>query len=685
MQQISTAAPGLDHKVIDPIKVMMGGWKMILSIGGVLFGILGGLATTQQSPYYESTGQVRISPVIPALLGNSEDQSITGYYNDHIRTELEKLQHSDLLENLVNDPQGRPAPTELISLLPNSILARESWYQRHVEVRQVPRTQLLEILIRNEQPTHLHDLVNALLEQYLEATRREEEEKDLRRLDYLLEVKLVLSENREILQTQLIQLAQTMGTGTFEQGYWLKRETLAESQKALARANSALISSLAKRERASRESTITANIDLSGIIEDRLSRDDSLWNTEFWTYRQLQNMRSSIDGITPENPDRIYIDQRMENSKDYLDTVVRDAKDRATRIENMLRQLKIDERWVEADQTVLESLKVSERLELETQALENAARSSAGNMILARSWQKELEHQSEMEFKLNDRIHELKLNAKAPDRVTIAKRASMAVDPAGTNLKKLLMMAAFASFGLVGAILYILALKDRLIRSPQHIEMACGNLPSWPISRYDHPESFHHIVKNGNNHPAARAIRSLSFRIMRLEQLHRPVRLCFTGVHSGSGVTSVALNVAQTMASTGSRVVVISVDPHQTSHQELIPNFQPLSQLPPEGFDGFLDPDTEIEYLWPKGDALRYGDRLFSHYENSKDTLIFDCPPLLLSDATEAVAGKSDLSLLVVQGDVTRYDLLRRCFTILWRMGLQNTIPVLNWGGKEVA
>ena len=50
---------------------------------------------------------------------------------------------------------------------------------------------------------------------------------------------------------------------------------------------------------AQEQNQLELDLDISGRIMDRLSRDDSLWNTEFWTYRQLQNMRSSVDGIYP--------------------------------------------------------------------------------------------------------------------------------------------------------------------------------------------------------------------------------------------------------------------------------------------------------------------------------------------------------------------------------------------------
>lgn len=673
---VSGKAPGQDRKTVDPIRVLLEGWKPVLFIGSCIFFALAVVAYLRQKPYYETHGQMRISPVIPAFLRPMEDLSITGYYHDHLRTELERLQQSSLLEKML---ELNPDYLKFVGGLPHDENDRAIWYQNHVEVRQVPRTQLLEIKVKGGGPDHLHTLTNHLLDTYIEISREEEEFKDRRRLQYLLDVKSDLSEKRTAVQTKLEKIARELGTGTFEQGFWVKRETLAESQKALARTLADLVSSNARLTRVEKENSSELDLDISGRIMDRLSRDDSLWNTEFWTYRQLQNLRSSVDGITPENPDRKYIDQRMENMQEYLNGVTSDAKRQAEEIEDKLRHLKAEERSIDALETLDEKVNLAEQLWEINEELESEARTSASNIVIARTWQMELEHVTEMEFRLNERIHELKLDAKAPDRVNVIKYAKEPEHPAGSNLKKMVMVSGAFSFGSIGLVIYILALGDSKIRRPEHIEMACGTLPSWPISRVESYQDFGALVKDGIEHPSTRALRSLAFRILRNKEGTGILTTAFVGADSGVGTSSISLNVGQTLANTGSRVVILS-DKTREVQEEWIPVDEHTC---PDGYQAYQDKGNNIIYLWPKPDCYLNMDKLKIQLSNKVDIILVDCEPLLMSDVTEALAGGSEMVVLVSQGDSTRFDLLRRSFTILWRMGCEEVIPVLNWGGRE--
>lgn len=668
--------PGVDKRVIDPIKLMICKFRILLTLGGMAFIIFASIAYYIQSPYYESKGQVRIAPVIPALLKPMEDLSITGYYHDHIRTEISNLQSPMVIEQVLNNEEFRDI---IKSLIPSDKINREKWYRRSIQVKQVPRTQLIEIILQSNNPVGNEKIINSLLEQYLIQTQKEEEVKDSKRLSYLLEVKKEIASSSMKLQNDLLKLAKEVGTGTFEQVYWLKTDALSTTQKSLSLAKTALIEAESKASRITLENLEINSMDLTAIIEDRLSQDESIWNTEFWTYRQLQNMRSTIDGITPENPDRIYVDKRMENSKSYLDMVVRDAKDKASKIENLLREKRINERNIKSEHDVLENKLIVKELEAKTKILEDEAKNVAGVLVIAKKLNKELEHLSNMEFKLNDRIHELRLDAKAPDRVSIARYANLNHDPAGTNLKKLLMMAALISFGSIGSLIFIKELRDDRIKCPEHVEMASGIPPSWPITSYEESEDFSRVVLDGITHPSARALRSLSFKLMKLRDRKEALKICFTGANPKCGVTSIAVNVAQTFSSTGLKVVIVEDNLENPSIQNYILNKEPLKTKLPEGFKGCWDSERKIEFIWPIDDTTLHFESLTEHYKENRDALIFDCSPLLISDAAEATAARTDVCIIAAQGDVSLFQNFRRCFKILWRQDIKNIIPVLNW------
>ena len=53
------------------------------------------------------------------------------------------------------------------------------------------------------------------------------------------------------------------------------------------------------------------------MVDEMVMKDASLNLTSSWTYQQQQQMRSSTDGLTKSNPDRIYIEERMKAMQQY--------------------------------------------------------------------------------------------------------------------------------------------------------------------------------------------------------------------------------------------------------------------------------------------------------------------------------------------------------------------------------
>lgn len=673
----SQKIPGYEKRVCDPVNIITQNIVRIIIFGTLTLLLLIPLAYLKQSPYYEAKGQIRISPVVPAFLRPMEDLSITGYYHDYLRTELQRLQDASLLETIL-----KQSGDELKSLeIPTNKVSMETWYRNHISVKQVPRTQLLEVTAVNNKHEKLSLLVNYILDVYLEKNTGEEESKDQSRIVYLNKVKSELNDTREDLQNKLQAMALEMRTGTFQQGYWYRREWLAETQKALARAETALIKSTAELNKVKTENSELLKVDISGIIENRLSRDNSIWNTEFWTYRQVQNMRSSIDGITETNPDRIYIDERMKNAKEYLNEVKTKSKHRTEKIEKKLREIKAIERVIDAESNLTREKEVVEKLKAESLLLEKEAGESAQKMILARNLQKELEHLSEMEFRLNERIHELKLDTKAPDRVSIEKYAIDNKNIAGTNFKKLMILCALISYVIYMAYYFIKELRDDRIKSPLHIEMACGKLPSWPISASSHKSiKFEDLVLKGCSEVSARAMRSLGYRVLRMKKSKQSIKICFSGVHKSSGVTSIALNVAQTVSKSSQKTVFISHN-ENNDIKKYVKKAKKLPYTLPKGFRGVYDPVRKIDFIWSINKDQVHIEKVLKKVKTLDSFIFLDCDPLLISEKTEAAAGASDVNVLVARGDITNYSIFRRSYEILWRLGTKQFIPILNWGG----
>jgi succinoglycan biosynthesis transport protein ExoP len=188
--------------------------------------------------------------------------------------------------------------------------------------------------------------------------------------------------------------------------------------------------------------------------------------------------------------------------------------------------------------------------------------------------------------------------------------------------------------------------------------------------RYAYRESFRHL----------RSALLLSSGVER-----RSRSLLFTGVAPGEGKTTVAVNLARTLARSGLRVALVDADvhvggihrllgKHESHHPGLLDYLRENVEIPGLTYicSGTDDEHSEGLFLHP-----RLGE-LMKNLRENHDFIILDGAPILAADNAAMLVPHVDAVLLVVRPFYTRSRQLRQGLGMLYQRQARQVFLVFN-------
>jgi polysaccharide biosynthesis transport protein len=291
------------------------------------------------------------------------------------------------------------------------------------------------------------------------------------------------------------------------------------------------------------------------------------------------------------------------------------------------------------------------------------------------------------------RVDEMLDPSKMPN-ISVVQSPSIAFKTS-RELKKLVLGLAGGGMALgLGLAFLIDLVLDRKVKRPLEIEMLLGMPPMLSIPYFNRrklrhgrlPTNSSLALWNHRNQSAApwepghfirtfcEAIRDrliLYFLLNRLS--HRPKLVAVTGCSEGAGTSTIAAGLAAALSETGEGKVLI-VDMN-TKGPEVHPFFRgtPSCSLT-EALAGSPAPAGENLYLAvaassdsPEAQIIpkRFYD-LVPHLKASDfDYIVFDMPPLSQTSVTLSIAGLMDKVLVIVEGEKSNRDFLKRAYAEL--------------------
>ncbi len=682
---------GKPSKSLDLIGFAKRYGLFILVIGSFLFTIAVPVVLLISKPNYEVKAVMRIEPVIPSLITTSEDPSIINYYQDYARTQAQRMLDFEILEKTVKKLSHDEKAALFPSSMPTETCATILGFI--IKVNPVMGTHLIEITASNPKKKGLAPLINNFMAVFLEKVRKSTELQDQERLAYLRNKKQSLITEVTTLEGKLIILTKDIYTATFSEAYNLAGKKTEELQILHVKALGEQINAATHYDEKIKLNTQLKALSLDPMVEEMVMNNASLDLTSSWTYQQQQQMRSSTDGLTKTNPDRIYIEQRMNAMQGYEKTQRNELTKNAHKILYGKRDLELNKEVIVAKNDLEKAKTAEEQIKEQLDKnREDAIKISVG-IHLGESLEAELKHKRELLDRIDTRIQELEIEGKAPLRFSIESAAREPNEPSGSNTKQLLIMFFALSFGGVGALFFAYDFFDNRIRRPKDILLALGYPPLANIPKSTGLTPFHQLLLLGGEQEATKAIRSMAVRLNREKEENNASVFLFTGVDHSVGCTSIALNTAQALAALKPKVLLIEGNIEAPALGKLTG-----SPAEPSGFSDFLAssaPWSEFVISNPEYNIsiMHAGNRsssaiqqqripeLFAEARKEYDCICVDCAPVLQSDLTEHLALYADIIMLITLGESTLYRDLRSAAELLVRLHVPAIAPILNWGG----
>ena len=277
-------------------------------------------------------------------------------------------------------------------------------------------------------------------------------------------------------------------------------------------------------------------------------------------------------------------------------------------------------------------------------------------------------------------------------------QAPTTAQPTRRYLPLRIVMAVVAGLALSLGIVFVWHLLDDRFASFRDVkdqfgEEVLGLVPQIRVRKSKPQEA---LLQDGDSRNAYRE----SFRHLRSALLlssgveRRPQSLLFTGVAPGEGKTTVAVNLARTLARSGLRVVLVDADVHVGGVHRLLGK----REVPQPGLLDYLRGNVEIQALMQPTDipGLTYicsgtddehSEGLFLHprlgelmknLRENQDFIILDGAPILAADNAAMLVPHADSVLLVVRPFYTHSRQLRQGLGMLYQRQARQVFLVFN-------
>lgn len=645
---------------------------MILAIGLVLFILSAPVLLTRVSPSYRAETHLMLLPLKqPSIQGRDRD-AIPGDLRDYMRTLSNRITSYNILAQALDNI---PADQRPDFLHPDDPVAKNVFrLMGRIRAQEISGTYLLTVSIEGGDPTGLDVVLNTLTDTFLKQLHEEQEEKYSRQFSYLEEERERILHKVDDQRAQLVVLADAAGQRAFlHKAYDAHLNRLSLLQKSYWDVETDRIQKQRDLKTIESQNTNLALLSLKPAANRKVSENFGINQMERWTYENLQDLRSTIDGLTPENRERRYVETRMGSMQEYLTEYRGNVQSNTLVMLVKERDFLLSQDLIKAQAAAQAAAEASTLLLSEKVQAEQQASDISGIIFSAQQIVFNIDQLQTRLAALDSRLDDNQLQAKAPLPIHIDRKAQPPGMPFESNQKKLIVLAFMLSFGFVGAFCFLFDLLDNRIRSRQDIErLIKGTIPEpLPLIEEATPENWANAMRCDLTQRAAILYRQLAVRLYPEQEQHHSKIFCLSGTEEQVGTSTLAANLAECFSAYGNRVLLLELNQKSPAPFWTAPDST-------HSIRAVLAPDSNIKEL-AFHDEIRGIDVLPAGQNRNEilpitgltnvlkqarkqyDWVLLDCAPFLDDDMARFAAQQSDGILLTVKEDLSSYG--RLCST----------------------
>lgn len=620
-------------------------WAMLAFVLVLLAGLP--MVFTKGKPKYSATAVVQVAP---RYMKNVRDDGELDFpSNTQYREFLEQQTRSVLRYDIVRDALVGLGERGSVWQRPTESQRRAvDRLRESMSVRSIPDTYMIEISLQSERKEGLAEIVNAVVNTYVERMKSERvygADVRIRSLQVREQALTGMIKNKVEERTRLaLQLGISAFTGKEENPY---DKVLVEMRAALAEAHN---------KRFEAESKINAFLahgetDINTrSIQEAVLIDPGLANLKSTLYKRRAELLMQLAGIEPKHPGYQALTQELKQ----IETEI--AAQTST-LGNQVKSSLLARYQTTVDQT--------RRIEDELQrSLAEQEKKGAGFASLynqAMTLTQDLEQDRRELETLRDRLNHFADEQNSFGFVRLVTPALPPETPFGMGKKKIFMMVLLAALLAMLVVPMAMDLMDRRIHTVNDAERALG-IPAlgWMVEKQN--EATHLFSED--------LLRRMAGSLIREQQKQGASVFAFSAVKPGAGTTELTLSLAKTLDALGYPTLVVEANAFRNDKR--FGHDRPgLLQC----LQGEADPAACVVPATETSPAMvRAGNQPHQRHLDRLDRIndatavwlqtfrfvLVDIPPLLMSADAEILADRLQQLVLVIESQAISVGELKR-------------------------
>lgn len=672
LQPLSSAPTG---KKINPVMSIKNHFPGVVLIT-IICATLGlGLVYSKISPLYQAEAKVLIEPVVPKILDGLEQASITSYYDDFARTQINIMKSFPVLSKALKIYSEKGFSWRLPEETTQSAVSR---LKASIKIKQVRDTHLISLEKESRSSEGLAELVNAVVQSYIETEDKDQSLKDSSRLQFLETRKQEMDEELKRRYEELEKIAKKHAVGTTdERNIYVYLEAVVNVQQSLIRARAKRIETEVRLKELAGQMGKLRTLDISAEVDEWVERDSAIEDNRIQMSRRLQGIGLTFEGMKEEHPDRLRFEKSFEKLVEVQTTMRKRSRKKA---ESVIRGklLAVQNRKIldlEADYAA--ALKTEKKLISELSQAEEKATSVNSKMIRASTFRRDIKRIQDSQVRIDERVDQLEVESRSPGRIFLMDRALKPELPSNKKRNKLMVIAVIFSFVIGVGYAVGRDKMDTRIKTTRDIENVLNFPPTGFILDANDlkisGKQFDRLVLDNPNSLITEQIRDITFTLSQEQEDFDSRIFTWFSLGRNHGTTSVLSNVLCSLSGRKSSKIYVDLniwdsvtaDPQNYGQKGLWEVLEGKCSLN----DAIIKNNKLPFHVLPIGNLKDENTNIFTEagLENIIRTLkldykyiMIDSPPLIFASEVKFLSRLSDVSVLIVKaGEVTEQQLIK--------------------------
>ena len=532
---------------------------------------------TQVVPKYRARAELRVQPIIPFLVFQTENSGMIPLYGSFLNTQVSITRSLTVLQRVLDQQEvqetqwyKKPWKSLVQRLFGNTTAPPIERLRDDLSVNPRRETEIIDVTFMDSSAKDAKLIVDTVLDQYTKYIRERSDATKDKLYRQLVDQHTSLKNEIEGRETVTAGLRKSLGTGTPQELVSSKRVRLDETQASLSKLQQSI--AISEWERKELEDLMKQAItdDSNDASAGKMEKQPKYYEDAEWRKLDIdvRTIRHQIANslLTLKNPDMVRIAKSMEFAEGLL----------------QLREAQLDEQWgdrssnvagVQATITGTSGLDYEERLRTleyqlarskleenlliaETEKQQTGFQSVFESAQLLEKENKALLHKRGLFDTVRQRLDQKKMERNVPGSIEVLSRAFVSSKPYNDRRIVFTAMVLFLGLGMGGGAAFLRASKDQTIYARKDIPHPM----QVPFLGYIPVRCTKKSLGDEVNPATIESIRIVRTALLSRLNGQGSTTLLVTSAAAGTGKSTFTMMLGESLAQVGKKVLLIDAD-----------------------------------------------------------------------------------------------------------------------------